>query len=92
MFNNYAISEENKMDFNSSTNRFEKALLIKQGFTNYQYVLTDKNGKIDEKNAVDGNFFQTENNYTILVYYKGPADRYDRVVGIGNATSIDIKN
>lgn len=92
MFNNYAFSDENKMEFNSATNRFEKALLIKQGFTNYQYVLTDKSGKIDEKNAVDGNFFQTENNYTILVYYKGPADRYDRVVGLANASSIDIKN
>lgn len=92
MFNNYAISDENKMDYNSTTNRFEKALLIKQGFTNYQYVLTDLNGKIDEKNAIDGNFYQTENNYTILVYYKGPADRYDRVVGIANATSLDIKN
>ncbi|WMW78184.1 DUF5103 domain-containing protein [Flavobacterium sp. 20NA77.7] len=92
MFNNYAIIPENKMDYNNESKRFEKALLIKQGFTNYQYVLVDDKGTIDEKNAIDGNFFQTENNYMILVYYKGPADRYDRIIGIGNGSSIDIKN
>lgn len=92
MFNNYALLSENRMDYNSETKRFEKALLIKQGFTNYQYVLVDDKGTIDEKNTIDGNFFQTENNYMILVYYKGPADRYDRIIGIGNGSSIDIKN
>ena len=92
MFNNYALLPENNMDYNSETKRFEKALLIKQGFTNYQYVMVDDKGTIDEKNAVDGNFFQTENNYTVLVYYKGPADRYDRIIGLGNGSSIDIKN
>lgn len=92
MFNNYALLPENRMDYNSETKRFEKALLIKQGFTNYQYVLLDDKGTIDEKNTIDGNFFQTENNYMILVYYKGPADRYDRIIGIGNGSSIDIKN
>lgn len=92
MFNNYALLSENRMDYNSETKRYEKALLIKQGFTNYQYVLVDDKGTIDEKNTIDGNFFQTENNYMILVYYKGPADRYDRIIGIGNGSSIDIKN
>jgi hypothetical protein len=42
--------------------------LIKQGFTNFEYVVVDK-GAIDKKNAVDGNFYQTENDYSILVYY-----------------------
>jgi hypothetical protein len=32
-------------------------------------------------NAIDGNFYQTENEYTILVYYKESIDRYDRVIG-----------
>lgn len=92
MFNNYQISDDNKMEYNASTKTFEKALLIKQGFTNYQYTLVDANGKIDEENAVDGNFYQTENEYIVLVYYKGPAERYDRVVGIARQNSTEIKN
>jgi len=92
MFNNYSLSPEYKMDYNAEKGLFEKAILIKQGFTNYQYVIADKTGKIDQENAVDGNFYQTENNYFILVYYRGNNDRYDRVIGKGIATSEGITN
>ena len=92
MFNNFAIGEENKMDYNAEKGIYEKALLIKQGFTNFQYVIADSNGRIDEENAIDGNFFQTEDNYFVLVYYKENNQRYDRIIGKGIASSIDITN
>ncbi|WP_445714891.1 type IX secretion system plug protein [Flavobacterium sp.] len=92
MFNNYNLSEEYKMEFNKNSGFYEKAILLKQGFTNYQYVVTDKNGKVDNQNTIDGNHFQTENNYTAIVYYRGNNDRYDRVIGIANTNSEVIRN
>jgi hypothetical protein len=92
MFNNFAIGEENKMEYNAEKGIYEKALLIKQGFTNFQYVIADSNGKIDEENAIDGNFFQTEDNYFTLVYYRENNQRFDRIIGKGTASSIDITN
>ncbi|AXB56593.1 type IX secretion system plug protein [Flavobacterium fluviale] len=92
MFNNYSLSPEYKMDYNTEKGVFEKAVMIKQGFTNFQYTAADKKGVIDFENAVDGNFYQTENEYTILVYYKEATDRYQRVIGKGNANSINIVN
>ena len=92
MFNNYAISPENKMDYNAKKAIYEKAIMIKQGFNNYQYVLADSNGNIDNEKAIDGNFFQTENNYAILVYYRENVQRYDRIIGKGDANSRDIIN
>lgn len=92
MFNNYALTDEYKLEFNKNSGLYEKAVLLKQGFTNYQYVITDKTGKVDYKNAIDGNFFQTENNYTAIVYYRGNNDRYDRVIGIANTNSEVIRN
>lgn len=92
MFNNYALTPEYKMDFNKDKNQYEKALLIKQGFTNYQYVLADSNGRIDFANALDGNYYQTENNYFAIVYYRENGQRYDRVIGRGLASSTDIVN
>jgi hypothetical protein len=92
MFNNYALTPDNKMDYDPKKGIYEKAIMIKQGFTNFQYVIADKNGKIDFKNAVDGNFYQTENNYFILVYYRENNQRYDRVIGRGVASSVDITN
>ncbi|MFM2213091.1 MAG: hypothetical protein RL427_354 [Bacteroidota bacterium] len=92
MFNNYALTDENKMDYNVEKGVYEKALMVKQGFTNYQYVIADSTKKIEEENAIDGNFFQTENNYFVLVYYKENNQRYDRVIGKGIASSVDITN
>ena len=92
MFNNYSLTPEYKMDFNSEKGLYEKAILIKQGFTNYQYLIADSKGNIDQENAIDGNFWQTENDYTILVYYRENIGRYDRVIGKGNANSLIITN
>ncbi|MCV9928429.1 DUF5103 domain-containing protein [Flavobacterium sp. LS1R49] len=92
MFNNYSLTPENKMDYNTEKGVYEKAIMIKQGFTNYQYQIADKKGIIDAQNAIDGNFYQTENEYTILVYYRESRDRYDRVIGKGSANSLNIIN
>ncbi len=92
MFNNYAMNAESKMDYNAEKAVYEKAIMIKQGFTNYQYVVADKNGKIDHANAIDGNFFQTEDNYFALIYYKENNQRYDRIIGKAVASSTDIIN
>ena len=90
MFNNYSLSPEYKMDFNAAKNIYEKAILIKQGFTNFQYQIADDKGNIDSENAIDGNFWQTENEYTVLVYYRENNDRYDRVIGKTTASSIGV--
>jgi len=92
MFNNYAKTPEYKMDYNEKTAQYEKAVMIKQGFNNYMYITADKNGVVDGEHAVDGNFYQTENDYTILVYYRENGERYDKVIGIGQANSQNIIN
>ena len=92
MFNNYNLTPEYKMDYNPEKAVYEKAVLIKQGFTNFQYTIADNKGMVDNENAIDGNFYQTENNYTILVYYRDGIGRYDRVVGKGMASSLNSTN
>lgn len=92
MFNNYSLSPEYKMDYNAEKGIYEKAVMIKQGFTNFQYTIADKKETIDYENAIDGNFYQTENEYTILVYYRESTDRYQKVIGKGNANSLNIIN
>jgi hypothetical protein len=92
MFNNYALTPEYKMDYNKDKGIYEKAIMVKQGFTNYQYVIADKNGKVDNADAIDGNFYQTLSDYFVLVYYRENNQRYDRVIGRGVAASEDIIN
>ncbi|MFV5694711.1 DUF5103 domain-containing protein [Flavobacterium sp. LB3P122] len=92
MFNNYNLTPEYKMDYNEKKGIYEKAVLIKQGFTNFQYTIADNTGIIDHENAIDGNFYQTENDYFIMVYYRENTDRYDRAIGKGTANSLNIIN
>lgn len=92
MFNNYALTDENKMDYNEKKGIYEKAMMVKQGFTNYSFTVADSKGKIDNEDAIDGNFWQTENNYHAIIYYRENNQRYDRVIGKGIATSTDIIN
>ncbi|HFG0565280.1 TPA: DUF5103 domain-containing protein [Flavobacterium psychrophilum] len=92
MFNNNTISPENKMDYNTNKGVFEKAILIKQGFTNYNYTILDSQNNISDKDPIDGNFYETENQYTAIVYYRQNGELYDRIIGKGNANSTNITN
>ncbi|WP_299124582.1 DUF5103 domain-containing protein [uncultured Tenacibaculum sp.] len=81
-YNNYRLTDENKMKYNSRDRIYETSILLKQGFYNYSYVTLDKNNLVN-LNEIDGSFFQTENEYTVIVYYKPFGETYDRVIGVG---------
>jgi len=66
-------------------------LKLKQGFYNYKYVVVNEYDEISH-GEVSGNYDETENDYKVLVYYRGYGYRYDRVIGMGQASSINITN
>ncbi|MGJ8667494.1 MAG: DUF5103 domain-containing protein [Patiriisocius sp.] len=89
-FNNWTIDETTFMRYNKESDSYQNARLFKQGFYNYKYVLVNRDGSI-EQGPISGNFWQTENDYTVLVYYRAPGSRFDRLLGegIGNSTTIN---
>jgi hypothetical protein len=70
-----------KMEWDQGCSCYKTAALLKQGFYNYIYAVRDGSGNIDES-RLEGDHDETENYYTILVYFRGNADRYDRLVGL----------
>ena len=88
-FNNYALTQENKMIYNPSLEVYEGILLLKQGFYNYKYLEVIDGEPI--KNSISGNHSQTENLYTVLVYHRGIGELYDALIGIGQAQSFALK-
>lgn len=91
-FNAFAIEPLTKMEFNPESGKYETSFRLKQGFYNYKFVAVDKKtGELDE-GMISGNYWQTENNYKVLVYYRDLGARYDRLIGYGEATSVDISN
>jgi len=90
-FNNWTIDESTYMIYDSYTDTYRNQRLFKQGFYNFKYVLVNRDGTIDQ-GAISGNYWQTENEYTVLVYFRELGARYDRIVGIGKANSTSINN
>lgn len=59
---------------------FEGAVLLKQGYYSYRYhTIQPKGAAIAD--PIEGNYFQTENEYTFLLYYRQTGARYDRLIG-----------
>ncbi len=90
-FNNYHIEPQTKLEHFEEEGIYSVAIKLKQGFYNYKYAIVDKDGTIDE-HTIGGSFWQTENNYKVLVYYRELGARYDKIIGLGEANSVGITN
>ncbi len=74
-------NKSNEMTWNYETAAYELTLLLKQGYYNYNYVYVPDGSKQAEDDVLEGTHVETENEYQILVYYKGISGRYDQLVG-----------
>lgn len=71
-----------RMKYKAGHRRYEALLLLKQGYYSYQYLYVPHGGAPKGRTAeIEGDFFQTENNYTVLVYCRRAGSRYDELVG-----------
>ena len=80
-FTHRRFDPESKMVFNRATGMYEKTLLLKQGAYNYQYLAVPVGTMKGETAPIEGDYYETVNEYLIKVYYHRPGSRYDRLVG-----------
>jgi len=88
----YQTSDSARMVFNESIGAYEKTLILKQGYYSYIYVTKDANNA-DAKPDVtltEGNYWQAENSYTVLVYFRSFSDRGDELVGATTVSSLSF--
>lgn len=85
---NYAADTSGLMRFNEESGAYEKTLLLKQGYYNYLYATRPYRGGALEFSQTEGNFWATENNYTVLVYYRPFGSRADECIGYSSLNSV----
>lgn len=90
-FNNYELLEENRLELNTESGYLEGNILLKQGFYNYKFAVLLENGTLDF-NRIGGNYHVTENEYSILIYYRQFGELYDSLIGIGSTNSANMTN
>jgi hypothetical protein len=88
-FTDYQLSPEYKMTWDSERNAYVVTTLMKQGFYNYTYAIRDANSKVKvaDLGAVDGNWWEAENAYSILIYYRPFGQMYDRIIAMNQVQS-----
>ncbi len=78
---NWNTNKSNELTFNFNTGAYELSLLLKQGYYNYMYVYVPEGASKADHSNIEGSFWEAENEYQILVYYRELAGRYDRLIG-----------
>lgn len=79
---NRRFDESSQMIYNHATGRYEKAMLLKQGSYNYQYLAVPPGKSRGYTATIEGDKYQTVNEYLIKVYTRRPGDRFDRLIGV----------
>ena len=87
--NDWAFDKNNLMTYNSERKEYECTMLLKQGWYNYEYVFLKDGESTGTSTLFEGSHYETENDYTVLIYYRNPRERYDRVIGTVTANTLN---
>ncbi len=87
-FTNWNANEENLMKYNAYKGIYECQMILKQGFYAYQYVFVKDNKTNFSFTEVEGNHYQTENQYSIYIYHRTQGRYYDRLIGYKQLSSL----
>jgi len=77
---NDQLTQPYLLTYDETSHCYKTTLLLKQGYYSYQYLLENPDGTIIPVPS-EGSFYQTENKYQALVYFKGRGERTYRLVG-----------
>lgn len=87
-FNDWRFTSENRMSFDYTRGSFRSKLLLKQGYYNYQFAALSEDQKGSD--SPEGDHWETENTYQLIIYHRGIGIRYDRVIGFKEFSSEDV--
>ncbi len=88
-FTDNYLNPKYKLTYNRDLGAYQLRTLLKQGFYNYKYGFKRNDEPLVDIDFFEGSFRETENSYTIMVYYRDPMLRNDRLVAITTLNSRD---
>ena len=88
--NKYNLDDTSAMAYNADKGVYEKTLYLKQGYYSYIYVTKDaQNANATAlTEQTEGDYWETENDYTVLIYYRSLSGRHDELIGISTINSL----
>ncbi len=87
-FNDFRADSTTLMKYNQAKRAYELVTLMKQGFHNYQYLVTQTGTTKLDETYFEGNFYETENDYHIFIYYRELGGLHDKLYGYRRLNTI----
>ena len=86
-FNEGYPASQSFMKYDAASGTYTADLLLKQGAYNYMYLWVPDGTAVGQTGKIEGDHYETVNEYLVKVYDRPMGERYDRLVGYGVAYS-----
>lgn len=86
------LAPEWQLRYDAERRAYVGAFMLKQGYYNYQYLVVPRSSRasrsgrpsgVGQTRPFEGDYYQTSNDYRVLIYFTQDGARYDRLVGTG---------
>ena len=74
------LTSKYEMEYNEREKAYQSTVLLKQGAYDYQYLWVPDGESAGQTKPTEGDWYETKNEYLILLYYRQRGSRYDRLV------------
>lgn len=75
------LDNSNRMRYNDTLGCYQLSLPLKQGSYNYQYLAVKEGTQKGNASVIEGNHYQSANEYTVRVFHRPHGSRYHRLTG-----------
>ncbi len=76
------LDPSSRMVYSYADNAYHLVMRLKQGAYNYQYLFVPHGSLRGVTSRVEGDHYETSNEYVVKVYVRQPGERYDRLTGV----------
>ena len=84
------VGDTSRMEYEAPNGIYTKTLYLKQGYYSYTYITKDNrinNNLKTDYTLTEGSFWETENEYSILFYFRSFSSRHDELLGMATVNS-----
>lgn len=80
-FTHGLYTDANRMTYDPEAGAYRAEIPVKQGAYNYQYVVRYARNLQPSPGPIEGDKYETDNEYRVAVYFRPPGSRGDRLIG-----------
>jgi hypothetical protein len=81
-FTDWQFRDEFRLEYDYTLRSYKARILLKQGIYNYSYAFKPASDPKPDESFIEGSFFNTENDYLILMYGRAYTNNFDELIGL----------